>query len=197
MRFLKRVFSGIINRSEQESAVALTDHEVNELLFRLQVQADMQYYEATDEEKRERSPTGGLSALLNILGRAKVDQDIDALLVYDEFPIFRNWALEFAIKDLRKALGVSKLHGVVTQRHLDVHRKALVGFYKKGGHSPENQTHANAFVQINAFLFNEEFQQAESIVEIMTERKVYSVPELRALLEVRSEVSSPLASGAL
>lgn len=196
MKFLARLFSGISSRSEHESGEALTDHEAAELLFRLKVQADMHYCDATDGEARIRKPEG-LNALLGILEKANADKDFDALFVYEEFPIFHNWGMEFALPDLRKALGVSKLHGVITQRHLDVHRKAVVSFYKKGRHDPFKQTHVHYFDRINAFLFNEGFQKADAIVEIMTERKVYSVPELRVLLDVRAEVSSPLASGAL
>lgn len=196
MKLLPRLFSVVRKSSAQEVEASLTDREATDLLFKLKAQAGMHYFKADDDEARIRKPEGP-KALFGILEKANADRDFDALLVYEEFPIFPNWGMEFALPDLRKALGVSKLHGVVTQRHLDIHRKALVGFYKKGGHDPSNQTHAHAFDQINTFLFNEQFQQAESIVEIMTERKVYSVPELRALLEVRDEVSSPLASGAL
>lgn len=196
MKSLTRLLSVIRKASVQESIASLTDHEASDLLFRLQVQADMHYCDATDDERRIRKPEG-LNSLLKILEEAKVNRDFDALFVYDDFPIFHNWALEFAIKDLRKALGVSKLHGVITQRHLDVHRKALVGFYKKGGHDPGNQTHSHAFHRLNMFLFNERFHQAETIVEIMTERKVYSVPELCALMDVSTELAAPLASGAL
>jgi hypothetical protein len=196
MKFFTRLFSGISNRSEQEAEEALTDYGATELLFKLKVQADMHYYDASDDERRIRSPKG-LNALLNLLEKAKSDRDFDALLVYEQFPIFQNWALEFAIRDLRRNLGVNKLHGVITQRHLDIHRKALVGFYKEGDHDPATQTHVHVFDQLTDFLFNEGFQQADDIVEVMRERGVYSVPELCALLEVRDEVASPLASGAL
>jgi hypothetical protein len=196
MNLLKKFFSGISSRSKPEAEEALTEHEATELLFKLKVQADMHYYNASDNEMRVRKPEG-LNALLSILEKAHAGRDFDALFVYKEFPIFLNWGMEFAIPDLRKALGVNKLHGVITQRHLDIHRKALVGFYKEGDHDPANQTHTNVFDQLNAFLFNEGFQQADAIVEVMRERWVYSVSELCALLEVRDEVASPLASGAL
>jgi len=196
MKFWKQLFSGARNNPEQKPKSVLTEHDAANLLFRLQMEADSHFYTATDDEKRIRK-TEGLNALLNILEKAKKDRDFDALFIYEQFPIFQNLALEFAIPDLRWTLGISDLHGVITHRHLEIHRKALASFYREGGHDPAIPKHVRIFRQLLSLLFNEQFQQAETIVEIMTERKVYSVTELCALLEIRAEVASPIGSGAL
>lgn len=196
MNFLRRFFSETSTAPNPEAKVVLTDHEAGDLLFRLQVEADMHYHDATKDETKARSPKG-LNALLEILGQAKADRDFDALSIYEEFPIFHNWALERAIPDLRRALGVRNLSGVITQKHLDVHRKALVAFCKEGHHDPKNPMHTDIFNRLNSLLFNERFQQADTIVELMAERKVYSSSELCALVDVSTELAAPLASGAL
>lgn len=122
--------------------------------------------------------------------------DADDLLVYRDFPLIENFVVDRSLSDLRRALGVQTLHGVVTQRHFDVWDEARTTFESSPRKFGSNPTDNLVWSLLITFIIRDHFDEAETIIGYMRERGIFSTDDLKALMAAGG-ANAALADGAL
>jgi hypothetical protein len=118
------------------------------------------------------------------------------LLVYRDFPLIPNFVVDRSLTDLRRALGVKKLHGVITQRHFDVWDEARTTFESSPRKFGSNPTDNLVWSLLITFILRDHFDRAETVIGYMRDREIFSTDELRALMAAGGSTAA-LADGAL
>lgn len=150
------------------------------------------YFKASTHSKPRVKPAD-LTKLVKMVDETT---DADDLLVYRDFPLIQNFVVDRSVADLRRALGVQKLHGVVTQRHFDVWDQARTVFESSPRKFGYNPTDNLVWSLLITFIIRDHLDQAETVIGYMRERGIFSTDDLKVLMAAGG-ANAALADGAL
>lgn len=130
--------------------------------------------------------------LLNALNEAAAkSKDSDAMRLYDEFPLTDNRNLIELIPAMRKVLKIDSLQGILTQEHIDAHRR-LNDLFTDSNISGDEK----AWVKLQAFLLLD-LSRADAIIRIVEDREIYDPKVIATLLNLGDGTAPALADGLL
>lgn len=123
--------------------------------------------------------------------KAHEDGDTDALRLYEQFPLSRNGHLITFIPVMRKKLKIDSLYGMLKQEHIDADRKLYDLFLRS-----HVGWDGKIWNKLRSFLIRN-LDQADAIIKIVEERKLYDPKAITALLTLGETTPSALMDGLL